>query len=114
MPATKSPFGSGMLFANLSAYIFAIIITAIVFGLSLVENEDEYTIRMCKIELSLSYTYIFVNISSLLRISASCYMNLRYSRPFEECKKQFVIVFCPDHIIREMPLDDDRREEILE
>ena len=46
-----------------------------------------------------------------MRAYASCYMNLRYSRPLELCKKQFVTVFCSEEFIEQIPLDDDSRVE---
>ena len=114
MADAKSPLGSGILCANLTAYIFAILVTGLEYSMSqVVENNTGNSTKDCREQLVMTYAYILVNIASLMRISASCYMNLRYSQPFDECKKKFVIVFCSDEFINEMTMSDDVREDIL-
>ena len=113
MPNAKSQLGTRILYANLAAYIFAIIVTCLEYVLSFVVEDDDYSIQMCRKQMTLTYTYILVNISSILRISASCYMNLRFSQPFKNLKQQFVIVFCSDEIINDMDIDQETLAEIL-
>ena len=53
----------------------------------------------------------------MLRVFASCYMNIRYSRPFEECKKKFVLVFCDNNSLLdqlERVEAGEERDRILE
>ena len=50
-----------------------------------------------------TFIYCGVNVTTAFRVMTSCYMNLRFSRPLEECKKQFVFAFCSDDLLDQMP-----------
>ena len=75
--------------ANLFVYIISILFYACVFTLSVMTIDD----NSCKMVLISALIYCGSQVTFLMRIAISCYMNLRYSRPFEECKMQFVMFF---------------------
>ena len=75
--------------ANLFVYIISILFYASIFTISVFTIGD----KSCKIVLIKSLIYCGSQVTFLMRIAVSCYMNLRYSRPFEECKMQFVMFF---------------------
>lgn len=59
-----------------------------------------------------TFVFIGANLTTLCRVTASCYMNLRYSRPIDECKKQFVFFFCSDRVLDQVSnLDHSTREQ---
>ena len=75
--------------ANLFVYIISILFYACIFTLSVYDIND----NSCKMVLISALIYCGSQVTFLMRIVTSCYMNLRYSRPFEECKMQFVMFF---------------------
>ena len=75
--------------ANLFVYIISILFYAVVFTISMFAIDEEN----CKLVLISALIYCGSQVTFLTRIGISCYMNLRYSRPFEECKMQFVMFF---------------------
>ena len=82
---------------NLFVYITAIVFLATEFCLSMVlmhNHLDMSNSAECRVSISSEVVYVCVQLAKLGRVSASCFMNLRYSRPFDECKKEFVKVFC--------------------
>jgi len=88
-----------ILLLNLSAYIYSIFTLGTEFSLLLVLKDSEGTAdteKTCRLNLASSWVYLLAQVSMGLRACISCYMNMRYSRPFEQTKKQFVQVFGSD------------------
>ena len=74
---------------NLVVYLFYIICSSVLFVMGIIGANDD----SCKYVLTFEFIYFIGTVSYWSRIAMSCYMNLRYSRPFDECKEQFVKLF---------------------
>ena len=70
---------------NMIAYISAIVITVCLFVIAAKISISESP--SCELLLAQNVIYALTTVTYFLRVSASCYMNLQYSRPFDECKK---------------------------
>ena len=81
---------------NLIVYIISIIAYAGIFTLVLVYG----TSYDCQKVIAQDLVYSFTQMTFCSRIIVSCYMNLRYSRPFEEVKKQFVLMFTSNSVLQ--------------
>ena len=111
----ESPIGQKILFINLSAYILAVVLLSVETVLAFF---SEYSmVQSCQLSAAVNYFYMGSQVVQMLRVFASCYMNLRYSRPFEECKKMFVLVFCDNNSLQdqlERVEASEERDRILE
>ena len=96
---------------NLIIYIISILAYSSVFSLVVAFG----TSLECKAVISQDIVYCFSQMSFCSRILISCYMNLRYSRPFDECKRQFVLLFSSDSTLRKLQNhSSEGQEEVLE
>ena len=85
----QSAASGSVMCINLLVYIISICFYALMFSLSVMKGYKQN----CAWALLSDFVFCLAQVTFFSRIAMSCYMNLRYSRPFDECKKQFVMLF---------------------